>query len=119
GAQNMYLRLSCISRRASVFEITRPKFALVGSTVMKPDVVVDPATLAQFGWLMKLKISALNCTFWVLATRKFLKSAMSHCCSPGLRKALGGELPNVPAVGAANAAGLTKKFLSVPAPAEN
>ena len=83
-AQNMYFRLNCTSRLASVFEVTRPKLALVGSTVVQPLLVVDPAMLPQFGWLRKLKISALNWIFCVLATRTFLNSAMSHCCWPGL-----------------------------------
>jgi hypothetical protein len=65
----MYLRLNCTSRRASVFDVTRPKFALVGSTVVKPLDVVDPAMLLQFGWLRKLNISALNWIFCVLARR--------------------------------------------------
>src|SRR5262249_18009605 len=84
--QNIYLRLSCTSRRASVFAMTRPKFALVGSAVMKPEVDAEPAMRSQFGWLMKLNISARNWIFCVPATRKFLNSAMSHCCSPGLRR---------------------------------
>src|SRR6185369_14871108 len=88
---------------------------------MKPDVVDEPPTLPQFGWLMKLKISARNWIFCVPVIRKFLKNAMSHCCSPGLRKKLGfrGALPKVPAVGAANAAGLNQKFWSFAEPAEN
>src|SRR5215813_6964020 len=99
--------------------MTRPKLALVGSAVMKPEVDADPAMRSQFGWLMKLNISARNCSFCELPTRKFLKSAMSHCCSPGLRRMLRPELPKVPAVGAVNAAGLNTKFWSVPDPFEN
>src|SRR3954452_6116221 len=108
--QNIYRRLSCPSRRASFLLTTRPKFALVGSTVVNPDVVVEPAMLLQFGRLMKLKISARNCSRCVPARRKFLKNAMSHCCSDGLSQSFPGALPKVPAAGAANAAGLNQKF---------
>ena len=47
-------------------------------------------------------------------TLKFLKRAMSHCWSPGLRRILRPAFPNVPGVGAANAAGLNQKFWSLP-----
>jgi len=47
----------------------RPKLALLGSL---------EATLFQFAWLMKLKISARNCIFCVPGSRKFLKKAMSQ-----------------------------------------
>src|SRR5262249_15132355 len=99
----MYLRLSCASRRESFLLMTRPKFAFVGSTTLKPDVVVVPATLFQFGRLRKLKISARNWSRCEPCSRKFLKNAMSHCCSLGLYQALRGALPNVPGDGAANA----------------
>ena len=88
----------------------RPKFALVGSAIVNPDVVVDPAMLFQLGRLMKLKTSALNCRRCVPARRKFLKNAMSHYCSDGLYQAFLGAFPNVPGAGAANAAGLNQKF---------
>src|SRR6516164_611470 len=97
-----------MSRRASVFDVTRPKFPLVGSAMIKPAVVVDPAMLLQLGWLMKLKISALNWSFCSFRTRKFLNRAMSHCCSLGFVSRLRGALPNVPAAGALKAAGLNQ-----------
>src|SRR5207244_13323002 len=110
GRQNIYRRLSCASRRSAFLLMTRPKFPFVGSTSLKPDVVDVPATLLQFGRLMKLKISARNCRRCVPLTLKFLKNAMSHCCSEGLYQAFRGALPKVPADGAANAAGLNQKF---------
>src|SRR5262249_18005592 len=58
------------------------------------------------------------CTLRVPPRLTFLNSAMSHCCCPGLYRKLRGAFPNVPAAGAANAAGLNQKLLSRPGPAE-
>ena len=71
------------------------------------DVMLDDGLL-KFAWLKALNASARNSSFHASWIANVLNTLRSTVCIPGPAKARGATLPNVPSVGAANAAALRK-----------
>src|SRR5436190_13831542 len=89
--------------------VMRPNEPLVG-------LITGTSRLTRFG---KLNVSMRNCARNPAGGPKFFNSARSQLWYPGPRTGLRPALPNVPAAGRANAAGLNQNTWSTLDPAEN
>src|SRR2546428_13516832 len=99
--------------RSLVLPRTRPNDELFGSMLTPPlvdPVVLPPLGSPRLGWFRKLKNSARSCSRRLPPMPTFLNSAMSWFVYQGLRRMLRPALPNVPAGGAGNAAGLNQRL---------